>query len=104
MLALNNLTYPIYHLDFETFASPLPRFKGEKCYTQSPFQFSLHIERAPGVCNKGKDHFEFLATSFYEDTREELIKKLCEYIDTESGGTILAQNVSFEAGAFKRIK
>lgn len=103
MLALNNLTYPIYHLDFETFASPLPRFKGEKCYTQSPFQFSLHIERAPGVCNKGKDHFEFLATSFYEDTREELIKKLCEYIDTESGGTILAQNVSFEAGRLKEL-
>ena len=40
---INSISYPIYHLDFETFPSPLPRFRGEKCYTQSVFQFSLHI-------------------------------------------------------------
>jgi len=94
-LAINNLNYPIYHLDFETFPCPFPRFKGEKCYTQSPFQFSLHIEREPGVCDKEKDNFSFLATKFDEDVREDLVKALVKYIDP-SKGTLFAQNVSFE--------
>ena len=51
---------PIYHFDFETFGCPLPRFQGEKPYQQSVFEFSLHIEREPGVCDKEKDNFIFL--------------------------------------------
>ncbi|MCK5388354.1 MAG: DUF2779 domain-containing protein, partial [Candidatus Izimaplasma sp.] len=46
--AIDVIQYPIYHLDFESFPCPLPRFLGEKPYTQSLFQFSLHIERVPG--------------------------------------------------------
>lgn len=102
-LALKNLEYPIYHLDFETLPCPLPRFRGEKCYTQSPFQFSLHIERQSGVCDKDKDHYDFLANDFYKDSREELVKKLCEYIDIDNGGTVFAQNVSFEKGRLKEL-
>lgn len=102
-LAIKDLKYPIYHLDFETFPCPLPRFKGEKCYMQSPFQFSLHIEREPGVCDKDKDHYGFLATNFYEDCREELVKKLCEYIDVDNGGTVFAQNVAFEKGRITEL-
>jgi len=100
-LALNNLKYPIYHLDFETFPCPLPRFKGEKCYIQSPFQFSLHIERSPGVCDKEKDHYEFLSSDPLKDEREELVKKLCEYIEPD--GTLFAQNVPFEKGRIKEL-
>lgn len=101
-IAINNLNYPIYHLDFETFPCPLPRFKGEKCYTQSPFQFSLHIERSPGVCDFNKDHYEFLSDNCNEDCRLELVKKLCEYIDP-SKGTLFAQNVSFEKSRIKEL-
>lgn len=100
-LALNNLKYPIYHLDFETFPCPLPRFKGEKCYIQSPFQFSLHIERTPGVCDKEKDHFEFLSSDPSKDERYELAKKICEYIEPD--GTLFAQNVPFEKGRIKEL-
>ena len=100
-LALNNIKYPIYHLDFETFPCPLPRFRGEKCYIQSPFQFSLHIERTPGVCDKEKDHFEFLSSDPTKDEREELVKKLCEYINPD--GTLFAQNVGFEKGRIKEL-
>lgn len=100
-LALNNLKYPIYHLDFETFPCPLPRFKGEKCYIQSPFQFSLHIERTPGICDKEKDHFEFLSSDPSKDERYELAKKLCEYIEPD--GTLFAQNVPFEKGRIKEL-
>jgi hypothetical protein len=102
-LAIKNLKYPIYHLDFETFPCPLPRFRGEKCYIQSPFQFSLHIEHEPGKCDKDKDHYGFLSDDFYADTREELVKKLCEYIDVDKGGTVFAQNVSFEKGRIDEL-
>ena len=100
-LALNNIKYPIYHLDFETFPCPLPRFRGEKCYQQSPFQFSLHIEKTPGICDKEKDHFEFLSKDPTKDERRELVEKLVEYIKPD--GTLFAQNVSFEKGRIKEL-
>lgn len=93
---MSSLEYPIYHLDFETFPCPIPRFKGESPYTQSPFEFSLHIERSPGVCDKIKDNYIFLATTT-DDEREELIKYLLSNIDVRKG-TLLAQNVNFEKG------
>lgn len=94
--------FPIYHLDFETFPCPIPRYKGEKCYTQSVFQFSLHIERELGKCDKQLDHFEYLAPN-HQDNRETLIQKMCEWIDTESGGTILVYNESFEKTRLKEL-
>ena len=99
---LSTLQYPIYHLDFETMPSPVPRFKGESPYTQSPFEFSLHIEEKPGVCNKDKDNFIFLAKTFSNDEREELIKELLKHVDP-SKGTLFAQNVSFEKGRIKEL-
>lgn len=92
---LKELTYPLYHLDFETFPSPLPRFKGESPYNQSVFQFSLHIERSLKDCDINKDHYHFLPIDS-EDHREELVKKLIEYIDLSSGGTVIVYNKAFE--------
>lgn len=100
-LALNNIKYPIYHLDFETFPCPLPRFKGEKCYTQSPFQFSLHIEKEPGKCDIDSDHYEFLSSDPSKDERLDLVKALVKYIKPD--GTLFAQNVSFEKGRIKEL-
>lgn len=99
---IKQITYPIFHLDFETFPCPLPRYRGEKCYTQSVFQFSLHIEKEPNICDKYKDHYEFLAYN-HDDLREELVKKMCEYIDTESGGTVLVYNEAFEKTRLKEL-
>lgn len=99
--AISSLEYPIYHLDFETFPCPLPRFKGEHPYTQSPFLFSLHIEKSPGVCDEKKDHALFLAKTF-NDEREELIKYLLANVDVNKG-TLFAQNVSFEKGRIKEL-
>ena len=100
-LGLKQIKYPIYHLDFETFPCPVPRFKGEWPYIQSPFEFSLHIENEPGVCDKFKDNYVFLAKT-HEDEREELVKKLVEYIDPDKG-TLFAQNVPFEKGRIKEL-
>lgn len=99
---LKCLEYPIYHLDFETMPCPVPRFKGEKPYIQSPFEFSLHIEREPGVCDKEKDNIIFLAKTFDNDEREELVKMLVKYIDGDKG-TLFAQNVAFEKGRIKEL-
>ena len=98
---LKQIEYPIYHLDFETFPCPLPRFKGETPYIQSPFEFSLHIEKAPGICDKYKDNFVFLADS-HEDCREEMIKAMLKYMDPNKG-TLFAQNVAFEKGRIKEL-
>lgn len=100
-LMINQLQYPIYHLDFETFPCPFPRFKGEKCYEQSPFEFSLHVEHEPGKCDKEKDNFVYLNKTL-NDEREIIAKKLVELINPDQG-TMLAQNVSFERSVLKRL-
>ena len=100
---LNSLEYPIYHLDFETFPCPVPRFKGEHPYYQSPFEFSLHIEKSPNNCDKELDNYVFLARS-NEDERLEMVKKLVEKIPIQkTGGSMLAQNVNFEKGRLKEL-
>ena len=96
----NQLEYPIYHFDFEAFPCPLPRFRGETPYRQSVFEFSLHIERDPGVCGKVKDNFIFLNKECYDDEREELAKAIVDHFEFNPDGTLkgtmLAQNTSYE--------
>jgi len=97
---LSDLKYPIYHLDFETFPCPIPRFFGEKPYSQSCFEFSLHIEKEPGICDIEKDNYIYLAKTLF-DEREDLVKFLVEHIKTD--GTLLAQNVSFEKSRIEEL-
>ena len=100
--ALDNIVYPIYHLDFEAFQSPLPRFYKEKPYMQSVFQFSIHIEKEKGVCDEVNDNYYFLPSDF-SDQREELIKKMIEIIDLSKGGTVLVYNKNFECSRIKEF-
>lgn len=97
---LEEIKYPIYHLDFEAFNSPLPRFFLEKPFTQSVFQFSIHIERCENTCDLEKDNVSFVASDF-NDRRLELVQKMIETIDLDNGGTVLVYNKSFE---YNRIK
>lgn len=97
---IKRITYPLYHLDFETFPCPLPRYKGERPYTQSVFQFSLHIEREPGICDKEKDHYGFLAPD-HDDHRLELVKYMCELIPFDK--MVLVYNDSFEKTRLKEL-
>lgn len=98
---INQLRYPIYHLDFESFPGPLPRFKGEKPYAQSLFQYSIHIEHAPGVIDKHKDNYSFLAKD-HSDCREELIKQMIDVIKPD-GGSVLVYNIAFEKTRIKEL-
>ena len=103
----DQLEYPIYHFDFEGFPCPLPRFKGERPYTQSVFEFSLHIERKEGICDKEKDNFIFLNEEYYNDERKALAKAIVDHFEyNEDGslkGTMLAQFTSYEKGRLEEL-
>jgi len=86
---LDGLSYPIYHLDFETFQAAVPTFDHQRPFQQICFQYSLHIEHA----NKPLEHKEFLAKEG-EDPRRALIERLLADIPFDA--TVLVFNESFE--------
>jgi hypothetical protein len=87
---LATLAWPVQHLDFESMAPAVPAFDGARPYQQIPFQFSLHIQRAPGA---EPEHREFLATN-PGDPRPALVEALLDAVEPE--GTVLAWNEAFE--------
>ncbi len=93
---LNTLSYPLYHLDFETFQHAIPEWDGEKPYMQIPFQYSLHIEYEDGRL----EHKEFLGKEG-EDPRRAIAERLCE--DIPIGVCSLAYNMSFEKTRLKEL-
>lgn len=99
---IKQIKYPIYHLDFESFNAPLPRYKGEVPYRQSLFQYSIHIERSPGVCDKERDHYEYLASD-HSDHRKRLVESMLDVIK-DDGGSVLVYNVGFERGRLKELQ
>ena len=101
-LILNTLQYPLYHLDFESYGCPFPRYQGEKPYTQSLFQYSLHVEKAPFVCDKEKDHYEFLAKD-HSDCRRALCEQMIKDIDLSNGGMVIVYNEAFEKTRLKEL-
>ena len=87
---LDSIEYPIYYLDYETAANPVPLWDQTSPHQQVTFQYSLHIKRAP---NTEIEHFEYL----HGNTNcpiYELLLILSKQIETE--GTILVWNQSFE--------
>ncbi|MGR3659931.1 MAG: DUF2779 domain-containing protein [Paracoccaceae bacterium] len=53
---LDGLTFPIYFLDYEAFASAIPMIDGAWPHAQIPFQFSLHVLSENGTLS----HHEYL--------------------------------------------
>lgn len=99
---LSMLGFPIYHLDFESLPYPLPRFHGEKPYSQSVFMFSLHTQKDVNVCDFDQNHYTYLSKDT-KDHREELIQSMIEHIDLSNGGTVLVYNKSFEIGRIQEL-
>lgn len=54
---LENLKYPLYFIDYETFPSAIPMFDGFSPYQQIPFQYALYVQEKPGAEMK---FYEFL--------------------------------------------
>ncbi|MFA5461166.1 MAG: DUF2779 domain-containing protein [Sulfurimonas sp.] len=93
---IDGLTYPLYHLDFETFQQAVPQWKGISPFMQIPFQYSLHVEKKNGDL----EHYEFLAKEGI-DPRYELAKRLVGDIPTDV--TVLAYNMGFEKGVIRKL-
>lgn len=87
---LDRLVYPLYFLDYESYAPALPLFDGFKPYQQVPFQFSLYR-----VNNFGDQpiHYEYLHTS-NSDPSLQIIEKLREFIGHK--GNIIVWYKGFE--------
>ncbi len=94
---LEELTFPLYFLDFETVQPVIPRYIGTKPYSQVPFQYSLHIINSDGA---PLEHREFLAESG-TDPRRVLAEQLCADIPLD--GTVIAYNMSFEQGRIREL-
>ena len=94
---LNKLNYPLYFLDFETFQPAVPLYDQSRPYQQIPFQYSLHVQMAPGAEVR---HYEFLADGD-ADPRIPFIQQLIK--DLKEEGDIVVYNQAFENGRLKEI-
>lgn len=94
---LGSLMWPLYFLDYESFAPAIPLFDGTKPYQQVCFQYSLHILRSP---NDEPEHYEFLHTKTGIPI-EDLLTSMRKNIGDE--GTIIVWNKSFEATRNKEM-
>lgn len=94
---LDSLWYPLCHLDFETFDTPIPPFDGVRPYQKIPFQYSLHIQQEAGA---EPEHCEYLAPPNV-DPRRELIERLLAAIPEDA--CVLTYNQAFEKGVLREL-
>ncbi|MBI5854011.1 MAG: DUF2779 domain-containing protein [Nitrospirae bacterium] len=88
---LKKLPYPRYYFDFESIDCPIPRWKGVRPYEHIPFQWSCHIERAPGRF----EHEEFLDLTGNDPSRS-CLERMREVIDPNDDGPIIVYYRAFE--------
>jgi hypothetical protein len=94
---LGQLEYPIYHMDFESWMTPVPLYDGHWPFRQVCFQYSVHIEREPGV---EPENYAYLAEGTHSSSLE-FLESLLSVLGTE--GTILVYNKSFEGPRLKEL-
>jgi len=94
---LKGLKYPLYFMDFETFATAVPIYDGTSPYQNIPFQFSLHVITKPGAM---VEHYEFLAEG-KDDPRPAFLAELKQDIGPK--GSILVYYAAFEKSRLKGL-
>ncbi|HEY5724661.1 MAG TPA: DUF2779 domain-containing protein, partial [Methylomirabilota bacterium] len=87
---LAGLTYPRYFMDFETLGPAIPRYAGMRPYDGIPFQWSVHVIRAPGTA---PEHRQFLADTD-ADPRRRFLEALVAAIG--ESGPVVVYNARFE--------
>lgn len=94
---LSKLAYPLYFLDYETFACALPRFDGFGTYQHIPFQYSLHTIDSPG---SEPAHKEFLHVEA-DDPSLRFARSLREHIGDK--GSVIVWYKPFECGRNREL-
>lgn len=93
---LDELRFPIYFLDFETYAYAVPRFWGMRPYQQLPFQYSLHVLEADGTVR----HRDYLHQDG-SDPRSALAHALVSQIGPS--GSVMVYNARFERSVLRDL-
>jgi CRISPR/Cas system-associated exonuclease Cas4 (RecB family) len=93
---LEQYSFPLYFLDFETIQCAVPRWAGTKPYQQIPFQFSLHRLDS----SSSWQHTEFIDLSGNDPTRD-FAEKLVD--DCGREGAIFVYNAGFESARIKEL-
>lgn len=84
------ISYPLYFIDYETYASAIPIIRGARPHSPIVFQYSLHIKETPN--SSSLRHVEYLAEE--AEMPLPLIEHMQENIrDT---GSIISWHASFE--------
>ena len=86
----SRVEYPVYFLDYETYASAAPIIDGVRPHSPIPFQYSLHIKRSPD--DDRLEHVEYLADEAVMPI------SLIEHMQKHIGdvGSIVSWHASFE--------
>ncbi len=90
--ALDEMAFPLYFLDYETYNPAVPWYDGYAPYQHMVFQYSLHVYEG---LDSGVVHYEYL-TAEKEDPARGLAADLLEKIGPI--GSVVVWNKSFEAG------
>ena len=93
---LTKLSYPLFHLDFETFQPAVPVYPNTTPGQIIPFQYSLHIEEKNNILI----HKEYLAKKPSIDPREDLICNLIKHMQGDSSVVVYS---NYEAKTLQRL-
>jgi hypothetical protein len=86
----DQVVYPIYFIDYETYSSAIPLVDGARPQAPIPFQYSLHVKRAP-------DDIELLHVEYLAETAA-MPFEMIEHMQSNIGstGSLVSWHASFE--------
>ena len=91
------LIYPLYFLDYETYGPAIPIFNGYRPFYHITFQYSLHIKRSK---ESELEHYEYLHSK-RTDPIPTLLSSLKKLL--QDSGSIIVWNKTFEATRDKEM-
>ena len=95
---LEELSYPLYYLDYESVAYATPRYEGSWPHKHLVTQYSLHIQKTP---DSELEHYEFLHNED-SDPSGELAQSLIKNIKPDRG-SVIVYHKSYERDRTKEL-
>ena len=92
---LDKLKFPLHFIDYETYASAIPRLDGLSPHKHLTFQVSIHTLTEEGILT----HFEYLLDEM--KMPKEMLQEMQDF--TGSTGTFVSWHASFEIGRNKDL-
>jgi Domain of unknown function(DUF2779) len=95
---LEQLQYPLYFLDFETWMTAVPEYDGHWPYRQVPFQFSLHVQGTPD----SELQYHYYLADRPGNNQLKFAENLLAVAGTE--GSVIVYNKTFENMILSQLK